>query len=273
MPPRARAGRSSSPLLGSHQSAQEVTAIAATQPALFAAASAKKKGKAPKSSPVLFSFKKPSAYSSAASFKAGMRRSDKSGKSKFSLVEAKYQKGDKKGELTGAVYYRGKPRYGKNDIFKQKLQKKLLKERLRWNDELKVYTAKIYNAIQAKLLLEQQKMVSAEDEADLEDTVVDESVFENAKPCELAMFPIEVDGTMMGAVSGPTYPWGDELTEKGFAFKHIVNGQPMQLWLAPLKDVDFDELEAMFTEYGFPTTKYDGVAMGTDDEDDEQDDE
>ena len=45
--PRRTAGRSSSPLLGSHQSAQEVAEIAATQPALFAAASAKKHGKAP----------------------------------------------------------------------------------------------------------------------------------------------------------------------------------------------------------------------------------
>ena len=133
-----------------------------------------------------------------------------------------------------------------------------------------MYTAKIYNVTQAKLILEQQKMVSAEDEADLEDAVVDESVFDDANPCDLAMFPIEVDGAMMGAVQGPTYPWGDELTEKGFKFQNIVNGQPMQLWLAPLEDVDFHELEALFTEYGFPATSYDAFHVETDDEEEDE---
>ena len=59
----------------------------------------------------------------------------------FSIVRAKYQKGDLKDTLTGAVYFRGKPRYGGNDTFKEKVNAKLLVENLRWNDELKLYTA------------------------------------------------------------------------------------------------------------------------------------
>ena len=51
----------------------------------------------------------------------------------FSVVRAKYQKGDLKDSFTGAVYFRGKPRYRNNDTFKEKVNAKLLTENVRWN--------------------------------------------------------------------------------------------------------------------------------------------
>ena len=55
-------------------------------------------------------------------------------------VKAKFQKGEKKDEYSGAIYFRGKPRYGNNEIFKAKVGDKLLAETLRWNDEFKLYS-------------------------------------------------------------------------------------------------------------------------------------
>ena len=72
----------------------------------------------------------------------------------FTLVKAKFQKGEKKDEYTGAIYFRGKPRYGNNEIFKAKVNDKLLAETLRWNDEFKLYSAKVYTAEQAQMVLD-----------------------------------------------------------------------------------------------------------------------
>jgi hypothetical protein len=137
--------------------------------------------------------------------------------------------------------------------------KLFLKEKLRWNDQLKRYRAKVYNAKQAKLILDAMKTVSPEDAADLATTVVDETVFNNANSCDMALMPLELDGEMMGAVAGCTYPWADELSERGFKFNHLINGAVANTWAAPIAKVDFDEQEALFEEYGFPTTKYDGI--------------
>jgi len=182
---------------------------------------------------------------------------------------AQYQKGELIGVDTGNIYAGVKPRFGNNEKFKAALLKLLLKERLRWNDELKIYRAKVYNTKQAKLVLKAMKSVSPEDAADLEGTVVDESVFEDANSCDMALMPLEVDGQMMGAVGGCTYPWGDELKERGFKFHHAIDGAVANVWTAPINTVDFDELEALFEEYGFPTTKYDGVAEDSDEEGEE----
>ena len=71
----------------------------------------------------LFSFKKVAAASGTSggsggsNWKAGRRRAFKTSKAMFSLIAAKYQKGDKLGAYTGAVYLRAKPRYGGNDTF------------------------------------------------------------------------------------------------------------------------------------------------------------
>ena len=94
-------------------------------------------------------------------------------KAVFSLVRATYQKGDKKDQYSGAIYYRGKPRWGMNDKYKAKLFPNMLAESLRWNDELKLYSGKVWTAEQAQLILDAMRQVSAEDEKDLEDVTVD----------------------------------------------------------------------------------------------------
>ena len=58
----------------------------------------------------------------------------------YSLVRATYQKGEKKDQYSGAIYYRGKPRWGMNDKYKAKLIPSMLAKSLRWNDELKLYS-------------------------------------------------------------------------------------------------------------------------------------
>ena len=149
----------------------------------------------------------------------------------FTLIKARYQKGDKKDEFTGAIYFRGQPTYGNNENFKDKLFPVFLKERLRWNDELKLYTAKVYTPEQAIMVLDNMREVSEECEKSLAHISVDESIFDDAKEASITMFPLEVDGKMTLAVGGTTFPWGDKLKKEKFSFEHIVNGEPLNLWL------------------------------------------
>ena len=253
--------RSRTDRMGSHQSEAEVDQIAAEQPALLAAATARKSSnkKVPKDARVgkkLFTFPKAKEQTS---WKAGRRRSGKTSPASFSLVKAKYMKGDKADQFTGRIYFHGKPRFGHNDLFKKKVQPKLLKHPLRWNEEMKVYRAEVHQAKQAEKVLEAMKTVSAEDEADLEDAVVDSTIFDDANSADISLFEMEVDGKMMACIAGCTFPWGDELTERGFKYYNDIDGRVVQMWAAPTDTVDFDELQSLFEEYGFPVTIFDGV--------------
>ena len=71
----------------------------------------------------------------------------------------------------------GKPRYGHNKVYKEKLEALLLTERLRWNDDIKKYPAKLYSYKQAEMVLQASKMVSRDDERDLADVSFDRSIF------------------------------------------------------------------------------------------------
>ena len=128
----------------------------------------------------------------------------------------------------------------------------------RWNDELKVYTAKIYTAEQAIMIREAQKMVSAEDEADLANALTDEEIvevfdFPEAKPAAINIIAeFAKDGEDTIAIGGTTYPWKDTLTEKGFKFDRVDT----HMWHAPV-GTETDELESMFEEYGFNVEYYD----------------
>ena len=191
-------------------------------------------------------------------------------KAVFSLVRATYQKGDKKDQYSGAIYYRGKPRWGMNDKYKAKLIPNMLAESLRWNDELKLYSGKVWTANQAQLILDSMRQVSAEDENDLTDVTVDETIFDDAKEAAIKIFPITVAGELNLAIGGTTYPFKDILKKHGFGFHNIVNDQPLQLWLRvepeAQPDMDADDLEALFDKYGFEVERYEGVE-GSDDED------
>ena len=87
--------------MGSHQSEAEVDQIAAEQPALLAAATARKSSnkKVPKDARVgkkLFTFPKAKEQTS---WKAGRRRSGKTSPASFSLVKAKFS------PIAGALLY------------------------------------------------------------------------------------------------------------------------------------------------------------------------
>ena len=107
----------------------------------------------PAAEPRLYTFTRPATAANPATVRAGRRRSNSSSPAKFTLFQAKYTKGDYEGQLTGNIYFRGKPRYGDNEKFKELFNKLTLAERLRWNDELKLYTVKVYTATQARLML------------------------------------------------------------------------------------------------------------------------
>ena len=210
-----------------------------------------------------FSFKKlPRADSDGgSSWKAGRRRANKKSKAVFSLVAAKYQKGDKEGQYSGAIYFRGVPCYGQNEEFKTKLQKYTLAECLRFNMEMKLYTCKVYTKKQARKLLGAMKELDGCADSLPED--IDESVFEHAKPAEVSLVSnMTVNDETVVGVTGTTYPFKDELKDKGFTFNNEVNGEEgVQMWLAPQDDVEIDELVSLFEDYGFTVEVFDGVEV------------
>ena len=274
MPPRAR--RSSQPIEpvderpGSGQSPASLAKDRAAQAELLAAAKSGKKPAAAragirKSAPnhtgkKVFVFKKLAAEASSS------QSSRRGGKKKLSpailsFFRAKYQKGDFKDALSGAVYMRGKPRYTGNATFKDKVGKILLAEPVRWNDEMKIYTGKVWTPEQAIKVREAMKMVSEEDEADLTDGVpgvpTDEEIydvfdFEQAKSVDIQLIAeFDNDGEETVAVGGCTFAWKDVLMEHGFEF----DGRT-RMWHAPA-GTDTDEIEAMMDEYGFAVEKFD----------------
>ena len=231
------------------------------------------KGKAPAASKQkgkkLFDLSSLIKKSSTVTSSGGSRSSPmKPSKATFALVAAVFQKGDKKGELTGSIYMRAKPRYGKNEEFKTTCEKDLLNEKLRWNDELKVYTAKVHTPAQAQLILDAMRTIDEKHEEDLADETIDESVFEEANDVQIVAFPMTVhEGATSQdeeclAFGGSTYPFKEELKARGFVFKSTVNGnEGVQLWLKPLAETETDKAEifALMNKYGFRVDEHDGV--------------
>ena len=264
--------RAESPV-GSGMSPEALANDKARQPRLLAAAAVRKrvspvaktiqKAKTGKKVIDLSSLISPTSSASSSS-KSGYKEAH----AVFTLVKAKFQKGEKKDEYSGAIYFRGKPRYGNNEIFKAKVGDKLLAETLRWNDEFKLYSAKVYTAEQAQMVLDAMRMVSEKDERDLASVTVDETIFDDAHRAEIKIFPLEVEGdgniNLNLAIAGTTYPFNKILKQAGFTFHNVVNGEPLKLWLREESDgqpeVDAGDLEEMFKEYGFTVDKYDGVA-------------
>ena len=223
-------------------------------------ASKAKAGRAKK----LFQFK--TSKDSPSKAKTGSFKMSKSKISKavFSLVKAVIQKGDKAGKESGAIYARMKPKYGQNDTFKEDIRDDLLAEPMRWNDELKVYTVRVYTVKQATMILEKMRKLPGCDK-DLP-TEADESVFENAKSTDINIVPMIVhDGPTsqnqdMIALQGATYPFKDYIKDKGFTFHGTVNDmEGINVWLAPTAEVDTAELTAHFEKYGFTVEEHEGA--------------
>ena len=122
--------RAESPV-GSGMSPEALANNKARQPRLLAAAAARKrvspvaktiqKAKTGKKVIDLSSLISPTSSASSSS-KSGYKEAH----AVFTLVKAKFQKGEKKDEYSGAIYFRGKPCYGNNEIFKAKVGDKLL---------------------------------------------------------------------------------------------------------------------------------------------------
>jgi hypothetical protein len=201
----------------------------------------------------LFTFSK---VASSAENTAGRRRSNKKSKGTFQLVASEYQKGEKAKQRSGNIHLRSKPRFGINDAFKKALGKHTLAEVMRWNDELKVYTVKVYTATQARLLLKAARALEGGEEDLPED--IDESVFDGANAASIAVVPHTIDGEEMVGCIGTTYAWKDELKERGF--KYMASSDDGQMgWWVDKASLDQDDLVATFEEYGFEVDVYDGV--------------
>ena len=239
------------------------------------AAGASSKAKAGAASkPKLFQFKsvKSTANASFKSKGASFNAKSKMSKAVFSLVKAIIQKGDRAGQESGAIYARMKPKYGQNDTFKDDILIDLLAEPLRWNDELKLYTVRVYTIKQATMILEKMRKLPGCDK-DLP-TEIDESVFENAKPTDINIISMVVhegpttQNQNMIALQGATYPFKDYIKGKGFTFHNTVNNmEGINVWLAPIEEVDTAELANHFEKYGFTVEEHEGAEDEAIDED------
>ena len=104
------------------------------------------------------------AAAQASSTPPSRRGAAKKAKARLEFHRAKYQKGDSAGNNSGTIYARGVPSFGHNEKYKEKVNAKLLTETLRFNTELKVYTAKVHSPEQAIMVREAAKMVCEADE-------------------------------------------------------------------------------------------------------------
>ena len=254
------------------------------QHAVLAAAAARKSGKQPtatrapagirKAGKKLFSFKKlPRANTGGGGGGGGSSKSVKNAAAMIEFVRCRFQKGDKKDQLTGTVSARFKTRFKQNEMSKEKVHNKSLIERARWNDEIKKYTLRAWSPEQAIMYREALKMVSPEAEADLnktaptDDEIAEVFNFPEAKELGIHKTPLTIDGKEMIGFGGTTIAFKDEFKERGFTFQATIDDALVQLWIAPI-DTDTTDLEDMFEEYGFPLEVFDGVDEDDDDEDD-----
>ena len=209
---------------------------------------------------------------SSSSSTSSRRGQSKDEKAVITFFRAKYQKGEMKGTFSGNVYMHGKPRYNKkqksNEIFKAKLNEKMLGDsKLRWNDDLKMYMARVYSIEQAIMLRDSAKMVSKEDEQDLDENgPTDEDItgmFDfaeyKAKDFDFKIIKeVELDGKMTQGVGGYTFLFKDDLEALEFQFSYKT-----RLWHGPT-DTDLTDLEEKIVKYGFNVDNFDGVDPDSD---------
>ena len=173
----------------------------------------------------------------------------------FSLRKCVFQQGDQQGQESGNVMADVICTYGKNEDLKTKANEKTLANKLRFNEEKKKYGVHVYNAKHAGKLLEACKMVSEQDERDLADVEIDETIFENAKSCDIALIKsVVVENKEMVAFGGATFAWKDKIKELGFKFDVET-----KLWIMEKDMADLDGIMGEMEDYGFPVTEYDGV--------------
>ena len=94
-----------------------------------------------------------------------------------------------------------------------------------------LYSAKVYTAEQAQMVLDAMRMVSEKDERDLASVIVDETIFDDAHRAPRSRSsPLEVEGdgeiTVNLAIAGTTYPFHKILKQAGFGGLHTKGGSP-----------------------------------------------
>ena len=103
-----------------------------------------------------------------------------------------------------------------------------------------------------------------------EDGPTDEDIFNifdfpERKSLDIDKVPFVLDGAQVIGFGGATYPFKDDIKAiEGFDFKGTVDGNTINMWVAPA-DTDTTELEDKMVKYGFNITEYDGA--GDDDDD------
>ena len=274
-PSRDSASRDKS--IGSHQSESEQAETAAesarAEALLRTTSKAKGKQRAPaqikkairKSTDSLFKIQRPTTGSSDS---AARRRVNKKAKAVCEFVRAKYTKGDFTNEYTGAVLFRGKPSYskGNNERFKEKVDAVLLEENVRFNMELKCFTAKVQTVEVAIAVREAMKAVSEADEATLtENGPTDKDIDEVFNFDEVKTFDLHIiesllhEGTEVMGIAGDTFPFKTRLKDAGFSY-----ARDKRMWVAPV-DTDTTYLEEIFLTNGFNITSHVGAEDHEDD--------
>ena len=293
MPVTARRSRSTVPdVVGSHQSEAEVEAMMPEQHQVLADAAAglaattskKATGSAragvssktiDKSKKKLFKLPVGACNDSQAQSSPTRRRNGPNDKAILKFFRATYQKGEKQGKYSGAVYMQGKVRYGKgkNESFKTKAGACVKGQFFRFNDDSKLYSAKMANVKTAIAVREAMKSVSPEDEKDLNETApTDQEIMEifdfpEAQSNVINIISsLELNGVENVGIQGTTFDFKDDIKNAGWQWD-----QDAKFWLAQV-GTDTKELEKLFTDYGFDVEHFDGVA-GHSDADDDDDDE
>ena len=231
----------------SGQSRASLNKDKAAQPRLFAAAAARKAGKTK-------TFNISAALSPSTTSPASSNTPKRDNKASWEIIRATYQKGEKQGKETGNVYMRAKPRFGQNAEFKERI-KKHSNQQAKWNDDLKMYIAKMMSAVVAANCLEALRDLPgcAEDV----DEDIDWEIFVGMKEPAVSIFPFE-DGTAIhGAI---TYDFKDDLKDKGFNFvKNAQDKEGFNLWVSAEPFVDTDDLTTMFEKFGIEVNFFDSA--------------
>ena len=108
----------------------------------------------------------------------------------------------------------------------------------------------MHNVKHAAKLLEAVKSVSASDEQYIANVEIDEAVFENAKPCDIAMIEsIMVEDKEKIGFGGSTFAWKDKLKvlrSLASSTRSTSSGSPRP------QSPDLDGLLDKMEDYGFP---------------------
>lgn len=196
----------------------------------------------------------------------------------FSIVRATHQKGPLAGNVTNNVitFLRGAD--GNNDKLRATVAPLLLGERLKWNAEQVAFGVRVYTKKQAAKLLAAFRASLGADATDVPDAV-DDAPWTDDTNAAVSIVPckeiVDADASAQFAdaqetsnerdvilLDGVTYPLKEALKEMGFVWTTDFNNIPgANHWVAQADDAraDIRKVAALFDEWGWVVTIYDGV--------------